>query len=469
MTKYLPKYILILLLFLGLRVHQLGPDITNTDAPRWHYRSQNFLQALKTGNFDDTYQHYQPGVTLMWLNASTKQITQTYQDLENADLYPTIHFYSKLAIVLILTVLLSTQLILLEKVFDSKIAIIYGLLMATEPYLLGIDRWFHLTSLETYFAFTSFLTLLYWKNTKNQKILYFAAFLFGLSVLSKITTLLILPVFIYILLFDKKIKNVAIFGFLSILTVFTLFPALLTDAGNVITKVVTAGTAAVNSNYRNDLLSPFNRIFFYFVVLGFKLGFVTLIFFLISLPKYKNKYVLLLLLNYLVVLSLAQQKIDRYAIAMFPSILLVISTFIATLDKKYIKIFTLGFVLQISYTLHTFTPVFSAYYSPLLGGATNALSWNIYDNSGEYFSNAAFYLNSKSRDSNVAVVNGLASFQMYYKGNMQTQVNADTDYVVSSYDLTRKEINKYGCMDLEKSFGSRQLDVVYIFKCKGML
>ncbi len=61
-------------LFFAIRLAGLGNDISNTDVCRWHKRSQNFLSAVKSGNFEDTYQHYQPGVTLIWVNAFVKQV-----------------------------------------------------------------------------------------------------------------------------------------------------------------------------------------------------------------------------------------------------------------------------------------------------------------------------------------------------------------------------------------------------------
>ena len=63
----------ILAIFLIVRLAGLGKDITNSDAIRWHNRSENFLTALKTGDLKSTYQRYHPGVVLMSVNAFVKQ------------------------------------------------------------------------------------------------------------------------------------------------------------------------------------------------------------------------------------------------------------------------------------------------------------------------------------------------------------------------------------------------------------
>ena len=177
-------FALILLLFLLFRLPGLGNDLSNTDALRWHRRSEIFLTAIKSGDLKETYRHYQPGMTIMWVNSAVKQVAFSTQHrvlkieepktLENADYYPAIHGVSKAVLVFILCSLLAIQILFLQKIFGDKIAFIFGFLMAIEPYMIGMDRWFHLTSLETYFAFLSFLALLVWKKENRDKLLVFS-------------------------------------------------------------------------------------------------------------------------------------------------------------------------------------------------------------------------------------------------------------------------------------------------------
>ena len=118
-NKYL--YLCIFLLFLLFRLPGLGYDISNSDAARWHRRSEKFLDAVKSFELQGTYQHYQPGITVMWLNSFVKQAAFSIQyssgdipkTLENADYYPIIHGISKATIVLVLSVLLLFQFHLL--------------------------------------------------------------------------------------------------------------------------------------------------------------------------------------------------------------------------------------------------------------------------------------------------------------------------------------------------------------------
>jgi len=128
--------LLIILLFLLPRVFLLGTDISNSDALRWHRRSDNFLQALKNQNFEKTYQRYHPGVTAMWAGAVSEQILNEYQKLkgdeiatlENAEFYPVLHALSKLVLIAILAFCFALQIYLVSKLFGSKTALLFGII-----------------------------------------------------------------------------------------------------------------------------------------------------------------------------------------------------------------------------------------------------------------------------------------------------------------------------------------------------
>ena len=482
---------LILSIFLVTRVVGLGNDISNTDAYRWHKRSQNFLAAVKSGDFKSTYQHYQPGVTIMWINAFVKQVSFTTQyhilgndspkTLENADWYPIIHGISKAALVLVLAALLFLQIRLIYNLFGENTAFLYGLLISVEPYLIGIDRWFHLTSLETYFGFTSFLYLLYWYEKPRNKKLILSGLFFTLSVLSKITTVLTAPLYLTVILykfFENKKKNYKILlNYLIILSgavvipLFLFFPALLTNFNYVTAEILRAGKNVVNSSNQGIGLSSLNKLFFYDFVTFFKLSPITLTIFIASLVRFetvlrdkKLRMILAYLLFYYVALSVAQKKIDRYVIAMFPSMILMGAAFLSTQKQKIVKMIAGLSGLYLLLITYMYYPVYSAYYSPLFGGTQAALKLGIYDNSGEYFAQAAKYLNTKGRDIKVFVPHGEASFDYYFKGQRVRSLIERPDFVVVSLD-TDRVIDNLGCGKFEQGFGSRVAEIVNIFEC----
>lgn len=509
--------IILLSMFFGVRLAGIGYDISNSDAGRWHNRSQNFLSALKTGDLKSTYQRYHPGVTLMWVNSVVKQAvfsaqllyTNNPKTLENADWYPVLHGISKAVNILILGFLLGIQIKFIEILINKKTSLIYGLFVSLEPFLVGIDRWFHLTSFQTYFAFTSLLVFMVWfknemsalNNEKvsskkkktlfdkksNHKLVYFSAVLFGFAVLSKITALVLAPVFLYFFaVFNLKNKNITPvlrFSITFLITLIILFPALVTDTTFVIGKIYNAFKGSVEGTIRDDTILGDYNYYFYFYILGFKLSFITLVVFILSIYRffkektYEMKYFFAILIYLVIVLTAASQKIDRYIITVFPYILIICAFYISKLKLSHQKIFILFILVSFINVSYNVFPVYSAYYSPILGGTKKALEMNLYDNSGEYFAQAAFFLNQQGREKFVSISpdNNIDSFRYYYKGKITHNINDNTDYVLKSLDYNRQDESELlkndekalqKCHNLEKAFGPKDYNVVFIYKCE---
>jgi 4-amino-4-deoxy-L-arabinose transferase-like glycosyltransferase len=353
--------------------------------------------------------------------------------------------------------------------------------MALEPYLVGIDRWFHLTSLEAYFGFTAILFLLVWVKDKKDKNLIFSGIFYALAILSKVSALLILPIFLLVVLIEGRknspeagdvVKNFSLFFLATLATGLILFPSLVVDFMGTLENIFngTKNVSIGQSTY--PLVTGWQRIFFYDLILLFKLSPITIILFLYSLLQIekirKDIYLSVVLLGfvfYYIFLSFFPKKIDRYIIAMFPYILLLASyslTQMRTIQKRIFLFLIIAYIVFVSYLYY---PVYSSYYSPLFGGAPKAIEIGLYDNSGEYFSDAAFYLNDKGRNTKVWVPNGVISFQPYFKGKLVKSLTDKPNYVVVSYDSSRKQLQNYGCEEKEKSFGSKEYDIVHIYKC----
>lgn len=496
--------ILVIAVFLVMRLLSLGPDISNSDATRWHRRSENFLTALKEQNFAGTYQHYQPGVSLMLLNAIVKQASFSYQykttgtakTLENADYFPFIHGISKAVLVIVLAVLLFAQMHLLDKIFTPGIGLFYGGLIAVEPYLVGIDRWFHLTSLETYTAFTAFLFTLYflrleeinraWKPVDLNFPVVAAGLLLGVSVLSKTTSLIVFPIALLIILFGNstktnaadRTKSLILFLLVFGVTLGALFPSFWVEPVETFQKLVGGITNAVSEDARIEGTSIFMTYGYYLIILIFKAAPLTLLLGIASLITFKNlpkeqiKYILwtlLYLVLYLIAFSISVKKIDRYVISLFPPVILFAAVFVNRISgmakvSLFLVVMLFTFFIRASYH-----PVYSAYYSPIFGQtpALAAFDVGFYNNSGEYYSDAAFYLNTKSRDTIAWVPHNHESFIYYYKGNWTSTFSTNVNYAVTSLEH-KNEISKF-CPTLEASFGSQFDDVVFVYSCPNGL
>jgi len=177
------------------------------------------------------------------------------------------------------------------------------------------------------------------------------------------------------------------------------------------------------------------------------------------------KVLFLSLFNYYLFMTITDQKIDRYSLIFFPFILLLISNYLATVSTKILSVYLITSLLFLTYVVYTYHPVYSAYYSPLFGSTKGALNMGVYDNSGEYFAQAALYLNTKGRDVYTYVPNGFSSFNLYYKGNIQRDRDGNTEYVVTSYDMERLNPADNLCTTLDKFFGSKEHTIVFVWRC----
>lgn len=483
----------VLSLYLLARLPGLGFDMLNSDGIRWHRRSEKFMSAIKRHDFASTYQHYQPGVTLMWINSATKKIVWEIQDLrnvqrwslENSEDFPKIHAVSKVMVVLILSAIFLYQLWIISKLTSAKTALLYGLILATEPYIIGIDRWFHLTSLESYLAFSAYLTYVYSFNRRKGIILITAGFLTALAVLSKFTAIIVLPLMLLMeFVYGIKTKQLRrpIVGSISMLLGFVvvisiLFPALWVDFNNVVSKTANAITLAVKSDARDHYFKPPITYIYYLLIPSYKLSPGLLIAFLVSVMLFikrgkergemQNYFILAYLLTFILVLTLSSKKIDRYALALFQPLILFTAISVKRLGGRLslglvgLQVVACGFLYWCNY------PVLSGYYSPVFGGAQKALDLGVYENSGEYFAQAAHYINNLD-SSEVYVPDNYDSFKYFYSGTAVIKVSPNTRFAVTSVDFDRKSPrNILGCDRLEKTFGPKlSRPVVYVFRCR---
>jgi hypothetical protein len=362
---------------------------------------------------------------------------------------------------------------LISQIFNDKTAFLYGFFMATEPYLIGIDRWVHLTSLETYFSMSAVLTIFLFHINRKFSLIPVSGALLGLAVLSKLTSLMVLPFIVVssvIALKKQALKPIFIFLVAFTAAFFILFPAMWTQPLVVMQKLTGSIGDAVTTDVRGNQFTGLRSIFYYVVILLFKLSPVTLLLFMASLKdlfkKETVKWPFLLFLFSLVILTLADKKIDRYVIFIVPALLLTVAIYLANIRTKILTLAILtiqigGFI----WASYRYLPVYSAYYSPIIGGEKQALKNGFYENSGEYFAQAAKYMNSKPRKEIVYVPDNFESFSYFHKGTRTREFSSNVQYVVNSVDFDRKEPNNYGCTNLEKTFGPSGFNAVYIFSC----
>lgn len=479
---------LVILLFVVLRTVGMGENFSNSDAQRWHSRSEKFYESLKSGKFVETYQRYHPGVTLMWLSTVSKVGIKTYSDffnisyksIGNVEGYILHDTVSKLLIIFVITVLLVLQYLSIKELSGPKIAQLYVILMALEPYLLGIDRWYHLTSLESYLSMTALLYLLRWRKNPLRKFLITTGLLFGFALLTRFTSVMGLAVSMIIVCYysvkgntniNQLALNILYLTLPVIATVFILFPALWVSPAYVFGKILNAGAEAVSGNYESVTIALKYPAIFYLLVLIAKLSPVTLALIipsLLSALKSKSResaVVLVYVSTCLFFYTLSDQKIERYVILVIPGILFSVACLLAQLKKPlYLLILTVTLFSTLFFYTH-YHPYISFYYSPIVGGAKGAYNLGFLDTNGEYYDAAARYLNSKGRDVRVYVPNNAQSFTPYFKGKMANNLNDRPEFVVFSVDSSRKMEEFSSCRQIEKVYSIDGLEYLWIFKC----
>ncbi len=389
------------ILFFVTRVPRLQNDIINPDGVNWHYRSQMFMNGLKYHNLVLTYQHYHPGVTLMWITAPPIELFRHIPGNDKYDMYNFIgfDFIAKFALInaqLLITILL---IFFLSKILGFYESLGVITLLSLEPFFLGNSRLFHLDILLTLLMFLS-ITTFYLSVKFESKLFYLLTGIFlGLSFLTKTVSITLVFFLLLVLagkgLFTKSIKKNVLYAsilfFAFCVTVFVLFPALWVRPVYFILNLFTEGyRVGVKNGHEVVVLGDTQEeggLLFYPLALLVKIsplllfgfaGYVTLFFKNIK----KDMFSLIVLgfyLFYFLVMCVPSKKLDRYMLVLFPMFALYTALFFKSIFIKYQKririvasIFVLGAFIFIVYPLIKLFPYYFTYSSPLVGSAENA-------------------------------------------------------------------------------------------------
>lgn len=162
-----------IVVFLLTRLPKLSVDVINPDGVNWHYRSEQFVNGLKYLQFEKTYQHYHPGVTLMWITGIPIEITkiilnQNVYDNSNFLIFEGVAKYSLVFVQLLLS-LFTIFLLTKSKIKNLTLlpSIILVSLFSFEPFFIGNSRLYHLDVLLTLFVFNSLLLSYFYINNIN--------------------------------------------------------------------------------------------------------------------------------------------------------------------------------------------------------------------------------------------------------------------------------------------------------------
>ncbi len=405
-ASYQKQVLLILFVtfFLLTRIPRLYNDTINPDGVNWHYRSQQFINGLKYGQFEKTYQHYHPGVTLMWITGIPVEITKHIigqKDYTHLN-FQTFDFVAKLSDVLVQLGLSVLAIFLLSKVLSFVQSTLVISLFTFEPFFVGNSRLYHMDVLLALFILNALLfAYLYVINKK----LIFGALTGLFLAFSFLTKSIGIGVFVYVFFtliilqfvkgkFHARPQNLLIVAASFVFFTFLFFPALWVRPVFYLNEIfseservgVRGGHTQIIMGEETESAGPA----FYLLVLAMKVSPLIWLGMLLNLSRIKNikkdfnlkdtaftvfLFLAVFCLGYILVMTFPTKKLDRYLIPVYPFLAYTAFwgfEYFFRHFKKYLAVLFLMAVVFIVLPLISFYPYYFTYTSPLFGSPENA-------------------------------------------------------------------------------------------------
>jgi hypothetical protein len=454
--------ILAVFLFLaGLLPRLLALDVFLTpDEYLWLGRSRDFLVGILSGDLAATVQTRTPGVTTMW--TGTLGILYRYLTRPSSMPDDLLTFVNQVPLnpldtayvapMRFPTVLLTSLLVVafyafISRLFDDqRVGVLAALLLALDPFFIGLSRVLHHDALATTFMTLSLLPLLgYWLKGWSRRWLLLSAVAAGLSFLSKSPALFLMPFCALLGLVwvgrrwhrgqwrgwpdvGRLFADGLVWGVVAWLVVLLLWPAMWSTPLRTFGEVLTSGfESAIEGHDKGHFILGQIRedpgLLFYPLTWLYRSTPLTLVGLLALVSIYVRcafghrlqrqlsvttpvDGLLLYISLFVALMTLGSKKMDRYILPVYPALdalaalgLVHASNVKFEISKIKYKIHNLQvpawlFVLLVQGILVIANyPYYFTYYNPLLGGARTAVramtvGW------GEGLEQAAAYLNS---------------------------------------------------------------------------
>ena len=390
--------------YLLTRLSYLPYDEINPDGVNWHHRSQQFIVGLKTLDFEKTYQHYHPGVTLMWITGIPVEILKqlTGEQFYNHLNFTPFHIVAKFSLVfaqLIITILL---LFFLSKILSFNKALLVISIFSFEPFFVGNSRLYHMDVLLTLFVFLSLTATWIQLHKPSFRYALLVGALISLSFLTKSIGVILLPFLfvVYAIYFVRTKNSIWVKNFILIMlafgvVTFALFPALWVKPVYYLTEIFSESERVGVRDGHPQIVFGESTLnggpLFYLLDLVLKssvfavAGMVFFVFFQTkkAFQKGTSKWSFslftgLFYVSYLVLMTIFSKKIDRYSLVVYPlfglmclETLVWVRGFVTNKYSYYFGVIGLYWLTVVS-PLITFSPYCFPFTSPLFGSAINA-------------------------------------------------------------------------------------------------
>lgn len=402
MSKQVMAAVLVGTLALGMRLPGLGSFMT-VDEENWTLRSQGFYHNLLV-NHDPggTFMTTHPGATAMWLIGAGMSVQAS-------------RLGATLPMAITTSFLIGLASWFLVKLFGVFPGFVAGSLLAVEPYLVGMSQIAHLDMLLALFMLNSVLVFLIY-----QRPVVGVGGLAGLALATKLLPALWLFAFFGLFLVWKyrwQISEIIrqlgfIFG-VAMLVFYVTWPALwfTADLGRSFAKdvpyVIREAHVAVDDS--QEPIAPGS--FYVRTVLARTTPFILILTFAAVLAKKKPplSWLLLYAFSFLIFITLAAKKADRYALPALVMLPVIAGASLPILRSRIVKwgagiailLLTIQAVLWVPYTIAYNNPIFNIRPLPQQG-------W------GEGLDVAAAWLNGQPDAENVHVASWYSAVMRNY-------------------------------------------------------
>ncbi len=496
--------LLLFLTALATRLVSVGRYIT-PDELIWVYRSVQFREALLDGRWAETLVAGHPGITTTWLGSFGMSV-QMLISAEARDAYTWITQLAyltpdnmtalqelasllsagRIAVILTNALAVVVAYLLAKRLFGNPVALLFGAVLALDPFVAGLGGLLHVDGLMTSFATVALLALMLMLREKRLRWAALTGVATGLALLSKTPAVLLLPFGgLVLLLCGWQLRAVKPFltlsvtwGISAVITVLLLFPALWA-APSAVVQFTSSNT---NRHVEEALRPTFfmgevafdHGPIFYPVALAWRLspivfaGLIVLVWMVwkrTDLRRDPNVWLALMWAGLFVAgISVAAKKFDRYMLPAMPLLALVAA--LAWGGWAQSRRWLVGVLLAV---LAGYALAFGGYplaaYNPLVGGPWTAqavmpLGW------GEGISASGRWLSVDDATSAETALSGIApSLAPFFHGNTLPAESGDltqADYLIvtaNSYQtspqataeivapLTLRQTIRYGFLD----------------------
>lgn len=294
------------------RLADVGKIITN-DETIWRSRAHRYVTGFATLDLPSLFSGGQPGVTTMLFAGLADQF----------------HSFaaSQAAIAMAVTVLLAVNIILLARLTSWPLAWLAGILLALDPFFIAHARIVHTDALLASFMLLSLLLLaLAWREG-SRRYLYISAGAVALAILTKFfAAWLLIPLFVAAAgrrFGEGRLKRVGVAGVIVAAVVVVIWPVVLAPREPISIILKYSGLSVATAEYGKGADQPF----YYLREWWFRVTPIASLFAAVGvagaalggrgrLPVFSERRLMVWLLAsalvYGVMLSLSEQKADRY-------------------------------------------------------------------------------------------------------------------------------------------------------------